>query len=311
MSTETTPLNGGGDAESLTPPLQRRRRRVKGHCSPALVGILATFCIVAISLGLFVVIRAEHRRRAPKQLWLNTNNNVEGENTTAAVSAGCETTILLMRHCEKYGPLVHGNKNQHCSYLGFERAHFMSKTLFGSSKSGGMWPNPSLLYALSPDRGSHDNYRQVETLTPTATKLGLNINTDFKEGEEVAIAINVFQKIASGEMCGNTTVISWTHRSLPQLAAALGCGRFTPQNGGCPARYPEDSFDQVWMLKYVYEPESVVLPRKKQKKHAPSNQWAVYPTVTQMGFDPLKFSHMVGDYPEGGKARGGAWSKEL
>ena len=39
--------------------------------------------------------------------------------------------------------------------------------------------------------------------------------------------------------------------------------------------------------------------------------WAVYPTITEMNFDPLAFSHVAGDYPEGGKAMGGAWSKEL
>jgi hypothetical protein len=37
----------------------------------------------------------------------------------------------------------------------------------------------------------------------------------------------------------------------------------------------------------------------------------MYPTVTQMGFDPLQFSFQVGDYPTEGKNSGGAWFQEL
>jgi len=310
MPLETDPLknnNGGDNIES--PPGPPRTRRRKGHIPPLLICIITTLCIAAISIGVLVVVNAERRRRAPKQVWINS---LEAENATLA-QPGCESTVMLMRHCEKYGPLVYSKRNQHCSYLGLERAHFMP-SLFGSnnkSSHGTLWPNPSYLYALSPDRGGHSNYRQVETLTPIATKLGLDINHDFSEGQETDVAAQVFFKLQSGDACGKLFLISWTHRSLPQLAAALGCGRFYEETGGCPAYYPEDSFDQVWMLKFVYEPAAVVLSHSKRKKHAPSHQWAVYPTITAMNFDPLAFSNAAGDYPQGGKATGGAWSKEL
>ena len=189
-----------------------------------------------------------------------------------------------------------------------ERAHFLP-TLFGSKPH--QWPNPSYLYALSPDRGGHSNYRQLETLNPIATKLGLTINHDFNEGQEVDIANHVFETMASGDLCGKLTIISWTHRSLPQLASALGCGPFNEESGGCPWRYPEDDFDQVWQLKYVYEPAAVVLKHTKRQKHQRTAQWSVYPTITAMNFDPLAFSNAAGDYPDGGKETGGAWSKEL
>ena len=308
MPNETDPLNpngSGADGAKTRAASLHRRRRKGPQISPLLIGILSTFCIAAISIGVLVVFNAERRRRAPKQLWIN----LQQENATAA-EPGCETTIMLYRHCEKYGPLVHTNHDdQHCSYLGLERAHFIP-TLFGVNGTK-KWPVPSFLYALSPDRGDHSNFRQVETLRPLATIQSLDIHQKYKEGQETALAQELFTKMQSGDMCGKATLVSWTHRSLPQLAEALGCGRFNPEHGGCPSYYPEASFDQVWMLKFVYEPASVILTKKQKKRHPPSHMWAVYPTITEMNFDPLAFSHVAGDYPEGGKAMGGAWSKEL
>lgn len=307
MPSETDALVVPTNGDTEAPPPPRMPRRRKSTISPLVVGILAFIFIAAIVIGIVVVWNAEKRRRQPKQLWLNLQtSSTTNNNTTTTIAPGCETTILLMRHCEKYGPLVmSGKHNQHCSLVGLERAHYMAFQLFNQT-----WPNPSFLYALSPDRGGHFNHRQVETLTPIALKLGLSINSDFKEGQDVQLATHVFQKMQTGKTCGKVVVISWTHRSLPQLAAAFGCGTFTQEHGGCPYRFPEDSFDQVWMLKYVYEPSSVLETNKKHKKHA-SHEWAMYSTVTQMGFDPLQFSFQAGDYPHGGKSSGGAWMKEL
>jgi hypothetical protein len=310
--------NNGGMMEAPPPPPPRSARpprRHKSSISPLVLGVLATIFLAAIIVGIVIVWNAEKRRRAPKQLWLNLHQN---SNTTSNITIplGCETTILLMRHCEKYGPLVMsgGTHNQHCSLVGLERAHFMSSQLFNKT-----WPDPSFLYALSPDRGrGHYNHRQVETLTPTALRLGISINANFQEGQHDLLARHIFETMQAGKACGKLAVVSWTHRSLPQLAAALGCGTFTQEHGGCPYRYPEDSFDQVWMLKYVYEPSSIVKNNKKKKKqqqppqqHGSSYEWALYSTVTEMGFDPLKFSFQAGDYPHGGKSTGGAWMKEL
>mmetsp|Transcript_25648 Transcript_25648/g.46330 ORF Transcript_25648/g.46330 Transcript_25648/m.46330 type:complete len:316 (-) Transcript_25648:156-1103(-) len=313
LETDALIFNNNGDMmEALPPPPPSRRppRRGKSSISPLVLGILATIFLAAIIVGIVIVWNAEKRRRAPKQLWLNSQRNT----STILLTPGCETTILLMRHCEKYGPLVMSEThNQHCSLVGLERAHFMSTHLFNNKT----WPDPSFLYALSPDRGrGHYNHRQVETLTPTALKLGISINADFKEGQHDLLAAHIFQKMQAGNACGKLVVISWTHRSLPQLAAALGCGTFTQEHGGCPYRYPEDSFDQVWMLKYVYGPSSIVKRKKKQQQQQQQHgsyyyEWALYSTVTEMGFDPLQFSFQAGDYPHGGKSTGGAWMKEL
>lgn len=293
MTSETQPLNvnSNGEPELPPPPPPPPRRRRKRGFPRWLLIVLAIIFLAAIFVSVVIVVRAaERRRQQSKELWINLQ-----EASSSSVLPGCETTVLLMRHCEKFGPLVVGkNGNQHCSYVGMERAHFLPH-IFGTR-----WPNPSYLYALSPIRDSHLNYREMETLTPLSKTLGIEINADFKEGEHDALAQDIFTKMQTGDLCGKLTVVSWTHRSLPQLANSLGCFP-SYEMGGCPSAFPESSFDEVWMLKYVYKPTYI----KKEKKW---DKWHVYPTITQMNFDPLAFSFQEGDYPMGGMARGGAWS---
>jgi hypothetical protein len=127
----------------------------------------------------------------------------------------------------------------------------------------------------------------------------MKVSTKFQEGQDDALAQEIFQKMNAGDLCGKLTVVSWTHRSLPQLANSLGCSP-NYEMGGCPLAFSETSFDEVWMLKYVYKPTYF----KKEKSW---DKWVVYPTITKMDFDPLQFSFMAGDYVEGGKATGGLW----
>jgi len=324
------------------------------------------------------------------------------------VSKGCESTLLVMRHCEKLGPYTTDSEgNEHCSYIGFERAKFLA-TLFGSSNSGDVterWPAPLHLFALAPDRGYRWNFREWETLYPLSKKLGIDIDIVGKN----EFASEYFDLLRSGQLCGQVAVISWKHEYISDLSASLGCG----PDEGCPAFYPEDSFDQVWQLKYVFHPlenaddksprherENGLLNKtdhtpsaagsgaspfsdqdqndqqkqssrdddqddlpstptntngtveekeveelissgsadggnthddtetrvrrylkgasgshnkhKHKDKHLGAEEpllgWSVYGTVSYQNFDPLAFSKLVGDYPEGGTKHGGRWA---
>lgn len=156
----------------------------------------------------------------------------------------CETTVLLMRHCEKTGDgTIDADGNQHCDYVGHERAHWIP-TLFGSHGSNARWPAPSYLYALSPNRGSHKTYREVETLQPLADKFHLPIQAQY--GTNNDLIQDLFHVLSSGQACSQLTVVNWQHHMMPNLAKKLGCK-------SCPMAYPEDSFDQVWQLKFVWD----------------------------------------------------------
>jgi hypothetical protein len=248
-----------------------------------------------------------------------------------ATRAGCESTVLLMRHCEKEGgpERTDADGNEHCDYVGRERARWFP-SLFGP---GHRWPIPSYLYALSPTRGdSKLVFRSVESLTPLADKFGLAIHQDYQSNNE--LVKGVFEALSSGEACGKLTIVNWRHHMMPNLAMKLGC-QF------CPLEYPEHSFDEVWQLKFVWNVADTEIGRRKNEDaENPSSSsspmppppllrrnlkkskyeaatktiekdtmplWTIYSTVTKQYFDPLQFSTMVGDYIEGGTETGGTW----
>ena len=248
--------------------------------------------------------------------------------TDASVPSGCESTVIILRHCEKEGPEIFDEDgNEHCNYVGYERAQFIP-TLFATPATNvntDKWPVPAALFALSPQRSDRFNFRELETLTPLANHFGLQVESDI--GSNNRMVKTVFHGLSSGDWCGKSVVISWKHELFGTLAQDLGCP-------DCPLTYPDQEFDQVWQLKYVYDvagtpiiqnsrmhPTSPTpalrqstpnndnlrrtLKRKKVDDVLPTKTWSVYSTIVQQNFDPLKFSFAVGDY--NGGSQGGKW----
>jgi len=188
------------------------------------------------------------------------------------------------------------------------------------------WPTPSFIYALSPfQRSTNDkiqNYRELETLSPLAKKYSLEINNNYveKEADMEKLSSELFEKLNSGEMCGNTAIIAWSQEFIPQLAQKLGCGPLQ----GCPLTYDAMEHDDVWSLKYAYEPKILNLIKGEDYKNGnmPSSEekdimsfkgWEMYGSSVKQNFDPLRFSAEVGDYGPG-ILTGGRWNiaeKEL
>lgn len=300
--------------------LEERKRR--NRCISAILVVL-----FMSMFGCIVVWRIRHQMAINNALQASENGDDDGfsykdsqevskglillnkhvHKQSKVIEAGCESTLLLIRHCEKTGPTeVNGSGNSHCSYVGHERAHFLA-TLFESR-----WPAPSYLFALTPERSDHLNFREYETLRPLSLKSGISI--DFADHDN--LASQYFALLKSGELCGKLTVVSWKHSLIPHTAHALGCSPAT----GCPTSFPEDSFDQVWQLKYVFHPSTNIDPadekqfvknETERKLVGGQNKkymgWRVFGTVGQQNFDPLSFSYQAGDYPEGGTPTGGAW----
>lgn len=209
---------------------------------------------------------------------------------------GCECTVLLIRHCEK------GDLREDCSYLGFERSAYLA-TLFGPHDNE-KWPVPSLLFAERPagrNNPKKRNFREVETLRPTARKFNISIDTSYDIEHTSGLAAKLFKLMEEGQMCGKLAVISWKHSGIPHLASKLGCS----ETDGCPRDYPSKTFDQVWELKFLYT------KKRRSKSTSDASQenaaWKVFGSVDNENFDPLSFSKQSGDYPEGGKAQGGSW----
>jgi len=259
--------------------------------------------------------------------------------TNTSIASGCETTILLFRHCEKEGEETFDEDgNEHCSYVGYERAQFIPSLFVipgQEEKAGGKWPVPTALFALTERRSNNHNFREMETLLPLANRYGLKIQSDVEHNN--GLVKKIFKGLASGHWCGKTVLVSWKHEYLASLAEQLGCS-------DCPDAYPDPSFDEVWQLKYVYdvlgtyiiqsshmkpkatttttkggqrerrELKSALKPNKSIESTTtttttPQKKWSIYSTITAQNFDPLKFSLASGDYngDSSSSSAGGKW----
>lgn len=84
---------------------------------------------------------------------------------------GCESTVLIVRHCEK------GSVREHCAHVGFERAVYLA-TQFGSHPHE-RWPSPSYIFAEGPGERRNTkkmNFREIETVGPLSEKVGVKVD---------------------------------------------------------------------------------------------------------------------------------------
>jgi len=229
---------------------------------------------------------------------------LNGELTMSrTVYDGCETTVMFMRHCEQHGPTVtDSDGNEHCSYLGSKRSRYIA-TLFGN-ETDSRWPTPSVLYALTPTRKRHLNYREYETLLPLSEKIGVDIGTVEKDSE--LLAEKFANRVASGDMCDKLVVVCWKHTYMVDLAQHFGC----TAKKGCPQLYDEHQFDEVWLLNYMYREHTITDPsvralgtdensRQLRHHHHRRKQrgaWSLYGSSAHQGFDQLRFDKEEGRY---------------
>jgi hypothetical protein len=76
----------------------------------------------------------------------------------------------------------------------------------------------------------------METLTPLADKLAIEINTDYPRGDFEVMLEEVFS-------CRGVVMICWQREYIPEIALKiLDDRRIAPSN------WPEDRFDMVWVF---------------------------------------------------------------
>ena len=166
---------------------------------------------------------------------------------------------------------------------------FEGKVSSPAAKKKPQFPTPLKLYALSSGRPNvkkphkeHDNYREIETITPLSEKFGLDVDERYGVDEEGELATDFFSALSdsvtenvhsmklgggmlksshshaegggskdmtSSQLCNSgMTVINWKHSRIPILARALGCGK----SEGCPKKYKGHDFDTMWLLTFQY-----------------------------------------------------------
>lgn len=270
---------GGDTTEEL--PNSSENRRLKKFCFVTLPlvilgGILLTISYSQNRYALYMNTGKENLRALPK--------NTQSVSTLNKLTLGCKATFVIIPHCES-----DLENNQHCSYLGLERARYIS-TLFGSR-----WPDPSYIFAASAWKAFYNETSlEIETVLPVAAKANITIDSSYSYDQSKLFSKHLLFMLGNGSICDKVVLISWKQRYIPRLAAVLGCGT----KNGCPSIYPNDSFDQAWILTFVYENESFLesyfyqedddwATRNNKKKKNKKPQWRVFGTVTDEHFDLL------------------------
>jgi hypothetical protein len=218
-----------------------------------------------------------------------------------AMPKGCETTLLILRHCEKNGlDARDSNGNYHCNHLGYERARYIA-TLFGNTTTTtsstrthvSRWPNPSYLYALTDIRKRHKNFREWETLRPLSESIHVPIHLILPD-PWIFSHDTYMPMVRSGELCGKLVVVAWKHSLFPVLANAVGCG----PDQGCPTFLSEDDYGSVWQIKLLFlDNPNTLHDGNHREMLSLSRHWHVYGTVVPQEFDPLAFSSAYQDLP--------------
>jgi hypothetical protein len=149
--------------------------------------------------------------------------------------------IMIIRHAEK--PKRSGTaqaitpEGEHCKHsltvAGWMRAGALA-ALF--APHGGEPPTglhrPDAVYGPAYEPGR--SVRSVQTVTPLAARLGLDVDTRYAAGEEAYLADELRTRPGA-------TLVAWKHSAISTLAERLGHVTPTP-----PARWPGARFDMVW-----------------------------------------------------------------
>jgi broad specificity phosphatase PhoE len=159
--------------------------------------------------------------------------------------------ILIIRHGEKPGNPGVDSKDDgiNLSTKGYERAAalaFHIPAAFGKIDH---------LFATQP---STHSARPVETITPLAAALNLEINSHFKDDHFKEIAAHI---LGNPKYSDERILICWHHGKIPQLAAALL--RVANPPSPWQDKWSDKVFDRVWIIDYATD--SAVLKVVPQK----------------------------------------------
>lgn len=142
-------------------------------------------------------------------------------------------TVFIIRHGEKPGDPATDNPQDgiDLSTRGYERAAALAPYFIAT------FGKPDALFAAQASR--HSN-RPVETITPLAQALKLDINADIADGDYATLASKF---LSHGQYDGKVLLICWHHGNIPALTQSLG--------GQPPLNpWPGTVFDRVWQIDY-------------------------------------------------------------
>lgn len=160
--------------------------------------------------------------------------------TMSAVARPAE--VLIIRHAEKPADKNAIDLNE----KGFARATALAQ-IFERQPNLAQFGLPVQFFAAAYIPGSTSR-RTIQTLTPLAQKLQVNIDSTFAKDKYLPMV----QKILNDPAYNNKVVmIAWVHSAIVELAQAFG---------SAPANFWSDtSFDRIWVIRF--NPDGTVVSK--------------------------------------------------
>ena len=150
--------------------------------------------------------------------------------------------IMLIRHAEKplhasgspHGVNPEGQQDPHSlTVTGWIRAGALVE-LFAPSR-GAPPPDlrrPDTIYGSAHAGGQ--SKRSIQTVSPLAARLGLQVITRYAPGDEQRLAREIRTRPGA-------TLVAWHHETIHEIAHQLG-----PVDPAPPGHWPHDRFDMIW-----------------------------------------------------------------
>jgi hypothetical protein len=139
--------------------------------------------------------------------------------------------VMLIRHAEK----PDDGSSIHLSPAGQKRAEALPK-LFDLSRPH-PFPKPDFIFAT---KQSDNSNRPVETVTPLAKGLHLDVNSHYRDKRYQDLADELLTR---PKYAGKVVLVCWHHGEMKELATSL---RVEDAH-----KWPKEVFDQVWVISYT------------------------------------------------------------
>jgi hypothetical protein len=142
--------------------------------------------------------------------------------------------VLLIRHAEKPPD---EDDSAHLSPEGKKRAERLHRLFEATEERPRPFRTPDYVFATANSKNSH---RPVETVTPLARRLKLDVDSRYRDEDFAKLAHAIFH---DPKYRGKTVLICWHHGTLPQLAGRL-------KAADAPDAWDKKVFDRVWEITY-------------------------------------------------------------
>ena len=156
--------------------------------------------------------------------------------TFAGTAFAAPAQVILIRHAEKPA------EGAQLSAQGFKRAEALVK-FFKTEAAVTRYGNPVAIYAAAP-KNEDSSIRSIQTVTPLARALKIDIDTRFTRGQTNKIVRDLMENPAYE---GRLVLICWQHTNLVEIAQNLAEYNNSPRVT-IPQLWPDETYDRAWIL---------------------------------------------------------------